>query len=66
MDMNAETIVILYAGLGAALALLRHRQGRGPLDAIAAGFAWPLDVLAGWLALLGGTLARLLSRGQET
>jgi hypothetical protein len=66
MDMNAETIVILYAGLGTALGLLRHRQGRGGLDAIAVGFAWPLDVLAGWLALLGGALARLLARGQET
>lgn len=50
--MTCSALLIFYLGLGAALGLLRRTQGwKGPEAALCV-LAWPLELLAGWLALL--------------
>lgn len=55
--MTLTSLIILYAGLGLAMTLLRRRQGARPADALLAGLAWPLEIVAGCLDLLGSGLA---------
>lgn len=53
MGMDVLGMAVIYLGTGAAHGWLRRGQGQGAPDVLLAGLAWPLDLLAGWLALLG-------------
>jgi len=64
--MTLSALIILYAGLGLAMTLLRRRQGAYPAAALLAGLAWPLKLVAGCLELLGSSLARLPLCERET
>jgi len=64
--MTPTALIILYAGLGLAMALLRRRQGAYPGAALLAGLAWPLELIAGGLEILGSSLARLPLCARET
>ncbi len=64
--MTPISLIILYAGLGLAMTLLRRRQGVKPAAALLAGLAWPLEIAAGCLDLLGSSLATLPASGGET
>lgn len=57
--MTPISLIILYAGLGLAMMLLRRRQGTRPAAALFAGLAWPLEIVAGCLDLLGSSLTTL-------
>lgn len=64
--MTPASLIVLYAGLGLAMTLLRHRQGTNPAAALLAGLTWPLELIAGGLDLLGSGLARLTQGEHET
>lgn len=57
--MSPTALIILYAGLGLAMTLLRRRQGANPAAALLAGLAWPLEIVAGCLDLLSSSQAGL-------
>lgn len=57
--MTLTSLILLYTGLGLAMAILRWRQGAHPLAACSAGFLWPLEIVAGWLELFASRLAKL-------
>lgn len=57
--MSPTALIILYAGLGLAMMLLRRRQGADSADALLTGLAWPLEIVSGCLDLLGSSLATL-------
>lgn len=64
--MTLTFLIILHAGLGLAMMLLRRRQGVNLVAALLAGLAWPLEIVAGCLDLLGSRLARLPRCERET
>lgn len=64
--MTLTALIILYAGLGLAMMLLRRRHGANPAAALLAGLAWPLEIVAGCLDLLGSCLAGLPQCERET
>ncbi|HRH79684.1 MAG TPA: hypothetical protein PLW81_01405 [Thiobacillaceae bacterium] len=53
MGMDGMSMAVIYLGTGAALGWLRRGQGHRAAVVLLAGLAWPMDLLAGWLALLG-------------
>ncbi len=50
--MQPWSLIILYAGLGLALALLRRQQGACVLDALVDGLFWPMEFLRTGLLLI--------------
>lgn len=64
--MTPTALIILYAGLGLAMTLLRHRQAVHPLAALLAGLLWPLEIAVGCLLLLTSGLAGLPMCERET
>lgn len=56
--MQPWSLIILYAGLGLALGLLRRQQGARPLDALVDGLLWPVEFLRTGLLLIGHDLGR--------
>lgn len=53
--MTLTSLIILYAGLGLAMMLLRRWQGANPSAALLADLAWPREIAAGCLDLLGSS-----------
>ncbi len=57
--MTLTSLILLYTGLGLAMAILRWPQAAHPLAACLAGLLWPLEILAGCLEVLTRRLTEL-------
>lgn len=56
--MQTWSLIILYAGLGLALVLLRRQQGALALEASVDGLLWPMTLLKTVLVLFTQGLGR--------